>query len=170
CRITPIYEGTNGIQAMDLFGRKLGQNGGKPILDLAEEIRRTIAAANEVDRIAPMAAKLEDALVRLEEVARNMGMTAMYGNLLTAAAHASPFLEVCGDVIVGWMLLWRARVATEALANGGKEKDSPFYEGLIKSAEFHTQTMLPVTFGKMDSILGASSAAVDIPEEAFGAK
>ncbi|MCA1733127.1 MAG: acyl-CoA dehydrogenase family protein, partial [Acidobacteria bacterium] len=41
CRITPIYEGTNGIQAMDLFGRKLGQNGGKPILDLAEEIRRT---------------------------------------------------------------------------------------------------------------------------------
>jgi alkylation response protein AidB-like acyl-CoA dehydrogenase len=43
CRITPIYEGTNGIQAMDLFGRKLGQNGGRPILDLAEEIRRTIA-------------------------------------------------------------------------------------------------------------------------------
>jgi alkylation response protein AidB-like acyl-CoA dehydrogenase len=170
CRITPIYEGTNGIQAMDLFGRKLGQNGGKPILDLAEEIRRTIAAANEVDSIAPMAAKLEDALVRLEEVARHMGMTAMYGNLLTAAAHASPFLEVCGDVIVGWMLLWRARVATKALGNGGKEKDSPFYEGLIKSAEFYTQTMLPVTFGKMDAILGGSSVAVDIPEEAFGAK
>ena len=170
CRITPIYEGTNGIQAMDLFGRKLGQNGGRPILDLAEEIRRTIAAANEVDRIAPMAARLEDALVRLEEVSRHMGMTAMYGNLLTAAAHASPFLEVCGDVIVGWMLLWRARVATAALGNGGKEKDSPFYEGLIKSAEFYTQTMLPVTFGKMDAILGGSSAAIDIPEEAFGAK
>ena len=61
-------------------------------------------------------------------------------------------------------------MATAALGNGGKEKDSPFYEGLIKSAEFYTQTMLPVTFGKMDAILGGSSAAIDIPEEAFGAK
>ncbi|HEX7678045.1 MAG TPA: acyl-CoA dehydrogenase, partial [Thermoanaerobaculia bacterium] len=129
CRITQIYEGTNGIQAMDLFGRKLGQNGGKPIIDLGEEIRRVIAAASEVDRIAPMAEKLEGALVRLEEAARHMGVTAMYGNLLTAAAHASPFLEVCGDVIVGWMLLWRARIAAQALGNGGKEKDSAFYEG-----------------------------------------
>jgi hypothetical protein len=99
-----------------------------------------------------------------------MGMTAMYGNLLTAAAHATPFLEVCGDVIVGWMLLWRARIAAEALAAGGKEKDAAFYEGQIKSAEFFTQVMLPVTIGKMESILSGSSVAVDITEEAFGAK
>jgi alkylation response protein AidB-like acyl-CoA dehydrogenase len=170
CRITPIYEGTNGIQAMDLFGRKLGQNGGKPIIDLGDEIRRTLAAAAEVDRTAPLAEKMEEALVRLEEVARHMGMTAMYGNLMTAAAHAYPFLDVCGDVIVGWMLLWRAQVAVHALGNGGKEKDSAFYEGQFKSAEFFTQVMLPVTFGKMESILAGSSVVVDIPEEAFGAK
>lgn len=170
CRITAIYEGTNGIQAMDLFGRKLGQNGGRPIIDLGEEIRRTLAAAAEVDRTAPMADKLEQALVRLEEVARHMGMTAMYGNLLTAAAHASPFLEACGDVIVGWMLLWRARVAAQALSNGGKGKDAAFYEGQIKSSEFHTQTMLPVTLGRMEAILSDSSAAIDIPEDAFGGK
>ncbi len=170
CRITSIYEGTNGIQAMDLFGRKLGQNGGRPIIDLGDEIRRTLAAAAEVDRTAPMADKLEQALVRLEEVARHMGMTAMYGNLLTAAAHASPFLEVCGDVIVGWMLLWRARIAAEALAGGAKEKDAAFYEGQIKSAEFYTQVMLPVALGRMESICAGSSVAVDIPEEAFGGK
>jgi alkylation response protein AidB-like acyl-CoA dehydrogenase len=170
CRITPIYEGTNGIQAMDLFARKLGQNGGRPIIDLGEEIRRSVAAAAEVDRTAPMAEKMEEALVRLEEVARHMGMTAMYGNLLTAAAHASPFLEVCGDVIVGWMLLWRARIAAEALANGGKEKDAAFYEGQIKGAEFHTQVMLPVALGRMEAILSGSSVAIDIPEDAFGGK
>jgi alkylation response protein AidB-like acyl-CoA dehydrogenase len=170
CRITSIYEGTNGIQAMDLFGRKLGQNGGRPIVDLGDEIRRTLAAAAGVDRTAEMANKMEAALVRLEEVARHMGMTAMYGNLLTAAAHATPFLEACGDVIVGWMLLWRARIAAEALAAGGKEKDAAFYEGQIKSAEFFTQVMLPVTIGKMESILSGSSVAVDITEEAFGAK
>ncbi len=170
CRITPIYEGTNGIQAMDLFGRKLGLNGGRPIIDLADEIRRTLAVAAEFDRLAPIAEKMEEALVRLEEVARHMGMTAMYGNLLTAAAHAYTFMEVCGDIIVGWMLLWRGRIATQALANGGKEKDAAFYEGLIRSAEFFTQVMLPVSLGKMDSILAGSSAAVDIPEEAFGAR
>ena len=170
CRITQIYEGTNGIQAMDLFGRKLGQNSGKPIIDLAEEIRRTLAAAAEVERVAPMAAKLEEALLRLEEVARHMGMTAMYGNLLTAAAHAHPFLEVCGDVIVGWMLLWRARIAAQALGNGSKEKDAAFYEGQLKGIEFYTQVMLPVALGRMEAILSGSSVVVDIPEDSFGGK
>jgi hypothetical protein len=99
-----------------------------------------------------------------------MGMTAMYGNLLTAAAHAHPFLEVCGDVIVGWMLLWRARIAAQALANGGKEKDAAFYEGQIKSSEFYSQVMLPVALGRMEAILSGSSVVVDIPEDAFGGK
>ncbi len=168
-RITPIYEGTNGIQAMDLLGRKLGQNGGRPIIDLGEEIRRTIAAAAGVDATADIADKLEQAVVKLEEVARHMGMTAMYGNLMTAAAHAHPFLEVCGDIVAGWMLLWRARIAAEALANGNK-KDQAFYEGQIKSAEFHAQVLLPVTLGKMESILAGSSVAVDICEESFAGR
>jgi alkylation response protein AidB-like acyl-CoA dehydrogenase len=170
CRITPIYEGTNGIQALDLLGRKLGQDGGRPIIDLGEEIRHSLAAAAEVERTAPMADKLEQALVRLEEIARHIGMTAMYGNLMTAAAHAHPFLEVCGDIITGWMLLWRARIAAEALANGGNKKDAAFYEGLIKSSEFHTQVMLPVALGKMEAILAASNVAVEICDESFGGK
>ena len=170
CRITSIYEGTNGIQAMDLFARKLGQNGGRPIIDLGDEIRRAIGAAADVERTAGMAEKMEQVLLRLEEVARHMGMTAMYGNLMTAAAHAHPFLEVCGDVVVGWMLMWRARVAAEALAAGSKEKDAVYYEGQLKNAEFYTQIMLPVTMGRIEAILSGSSVAVDIPEDAFGGK
>jgi hypothetical protein len=170
CRITPIYEGTNGIQAMDLLFRKLGQNGGRPILDLAEEIRATTDSAADVPRIADMADDLERALIRLEEVGRHLGMMAMSGQLPLAAAHAHPFLEVCGDVIVGWMLLWRARIASEALAQGAKPKDEAFYDGQIRSAEFYTQTMLPVTLGKMEVILSGSSVAVDIPEDAFAAR
>jgi alkylation response protein AidB-like acyl-CoA dehydrogenase len=170
CRITAIYEGTNGIQAMDLLGRKLGQNGGRPIIDLFEEIRSALASAGAVDRTAPLAEKLEPALVKLEEVARHMGVTALYGDLLTAAAHAHPFMEVCGDIMVGWMLLWRARVAAEALAAGGREKDAAFYDGQIKSFEFWAQTMLPVTFGRMEAILSGSTLALDMPEDAFGGK
>jgi len=96
-------------------------------------------------------------------------MTAMYGNLMTAAAHAQPFLEVCGDVITGWMLTWRARVAAEALNNGGK-KDAAFYEGQIKSAQFHSECLLPIALGKMDAILAGSKAAIEICDESFGSK
>lgn len=170
CRITPIYEGTNGIQAMDLLFRKLGQDGGRPILDLSEEIRDTIAAAAQVERTAGMADTLEKALIRLEEVSRHLGQTAMFGRLPVAAAHAHPFLEVYGDVTVGWMLLWRARIAATELATGAKRKDEAFYEGLVRSAEFYTQSLLPVTLGKMDVILSGSGVAVDIPEDAFGAR
>lgn len=168
-RITPIYEGTNGIQAMDLLGRKLGQNGGKPVMDVAEEIRRVITEAQQADATAPIAEKLDQALIKLEEVVRYMGMTAMYGNLMTAAAHAHPFLEVCGDMVMGWMLLWRARVAAQALSNGGK-KDQAFYEGQIRSAEFYAQNLLPVVLGRMESILAGGSVAVDICDESFGGK
>jgi hypothetical protein len=170
CRITAIYEGTNGIQALDLLGRKLGQNNGRPIQDLNEEIRAALAAAGEVDRTSALAGKLEEGVLKLEEVARHMGMTAMYGDLPKAAAHATPFMEVCGDIVVGWMLLWRARIAAEAVAAGAKDKDAAFYDGQIKGAEFYAQTMLPVTMGRMEAILSGCSIANDMSEDAFGGK
>jgi alkylation response protein AidB-like acyl-CoA dehydrogenase len=170
CRITAIYEGTNGIQAMDLLGRKLGQNQGRPIMDLFDEIRSGLAAAQEVNRTEGLAEALEPAVIKLEEVARHMGTTAMYGDLLTASAHAHPFMEVCGDVVMGWMLLWRARVAAQALAAGAKDKDAAFYEGQIKSAEFFTKSLLPVAMGRMDAILSGSAVAIEITEDAFGGK
>ncbi|NTV74500.1 MAG: acyl-CoA dehydrogenase, partial [Holophaga sp.] len=170
CRITAIYEGTNGIQAMDLLGRKLGQNQGRPIMDLFEAFRTTLAEARDVDRAAPLAEALEPAVIRLEEVARHMGTTALYGDLLTAAAHAHPFMEVCGDVVLGWQLLWRAKVAAEALAAGAKEKDIAFYEGQIRSAQFFNAVLLPVALGRMDAILSGCPIAVEMPEDAFGGK
>ena len=170
CRITSIYEGTNGIQAMDLLARKLGQNGGRPILDLGDEIRSTVSAASDIERLAPFAEKYEEALLRFEEVARHMGMSAMYGKLMVAAAHAHPFLELCGDMVVGWMLLWRARVAAQSLGNGGKEKDAAFYEGQVRNVEFYAQVMLPVILGRMDAILSGSSTVVDMADESFGGK
>jgi len=72
CRITPIYEGTNGIQAMDLLGRKLGMNKGKPIMDLMGEIQNTIAAARAHTKVEQYAGKVEAALNKLGEVALHL--------------------------------------------------------------------------------------------------
>jgi len=170
CRITPIYEGTNGIQAMDLLGRKLGMNQGKPIMDLMGEIQETIAAAKANPRVKNCAGKLEAALNKLGEVALHLGKTAMSPRLMAAFAHAYPFMEVCGDVVMFWLLLWRATLAAEKLDSGAKKKDATFYDGQLKSAEFFANCMVPVTLGKMNAILTTSSEAVDISEDAFGGK
>jgi hypothetical protein len=170
CRITPIYEGTNGIQAMDLLGRKLGLNKGRPIMDLMGEIQNTIAAARKHAKIEGYAGKLEAALNKLGEVALHLGKTAMSTEVMTAFAHAYPFMEVSGDVVMSWLLLWRATIAAQKLEKGAKKKDAVFYEGQLKSAEFFIHSVLPVTLGKMESIIATNSAVVDISEDSFGGK
>ncbi len=166
CRITMIYEGTNGIQSMDLLGRKLGMKKGKLVMDLMGEIMAVINKAKGIERIKGYAEKLEAALNKLGAVAMHMGKTAMSEKVLNAFAFSYPFMEVCGDVIMAWMLVWRASVAARALEKASK-KDIPFYEGQIKSAQYFTQTVLPATLGKMDAILTTDGAAVEIDEASF---
>jgi alkylation response protein AidB-like acyl-CoA dehydrogenase len=170
CRITPIYEGTNGIQAMDLLGRKLGMNQGKPIMDLMGEVQATIAAGKANARVKECAGKLEAALNKLGEVALHLGKTAMSPQVMAAFAHAYPFMEVSGDVVMAWLLLWRATIAAEKLDNGAKKKDAAFYEGQLKSAAFFINCLLPTTLGKMNGILATGTEAVDISEDSFGGK
>jgi hypothetical protein len=168
CRITQIYEGTNGIQAMDLLGRKLGLNGGKPIMDMMGEVQRTLGEAKAHAALSPLAAPLEKALNRLAEVAMQLGATAMSPKVANAFAFAHPFMEASGDVVTAWMLLWRAVTATAQLAGKFKKKDQPFYEGQLKSAEFFIQALLPITMGKLDAIMAGCNAAVDIEDKGFG--
>jgi alkylation response protein AidB-like acyl-CoA dehydrogenase len=170
CRITQIYEGTNGIQAMDLLGRKLGMNQGKPIMDLLGEIQAVIAEAKLISNLEKPAEKLEAAVNKLGEVALHLGKTAMSPEVMTAFAHAYSFMEVFGDVVFAWLLLWRSSIAAQNLENGARKKDVAFYEGQIKSAEFFVHSILPVSIGKMNVILAADSTAVDISEDAFGGK
>ena len=72
-----------------------------------------------------------------------------------------------GDVVVGWMLLWRAVVAAESMARAGK-KDRLFYEGQIKTAAFFIRSVLPGALGQMDAIEDCCDAAVTMEEAAFG--
>ena len=171
CRITPIYEGTNGIQAMDLLGRKLGMNKGKPIMDLLGVVQQTIAAAKSISSLQNVSTKLEAAVNKLGEVALHIGQAGMsLDTRMNAFAHAYSFMDVFGDVVFAWQLLWRASIAAQNLENGAKKKDLAFYEGQIKSAEFFAHSILPISLGKMDVILAAGSEAIDISADAFGGK
>lgn len=168
CRIASIYEGTNGIQAMDLLGRKLGMKKGLVFMRFLEEIHKVVALAKDNSGLKSLAAKVEDAGNRLGEVALHLGKTAMSPDFRVAFVFAHPFLESMGDVTMAWMLLWRATVASSKLTGGVKKKDVDFYEGQLKSAEFFIHSILPVTMGKMKAILESNRAAVDITEAAFG--
>jgi hypothetical protein len=170
CKITHIYEGTNGIQAMDLLGRKLGLNKGQAFRDLLDEITKTAGIAKEISGLEGMASALTNVVGRLEEVAIHMGTTARSEKMMNAFAVAYPFMEATGDVVMAWMLLWRAAVAARKLENGAKKKDVAFYEGQIRSARFFINSILPVTLGKMSAILADDGTIVDISEDAFGGK
>jgi alkylation response protein AidB-like acyl-CoA dehydrogenase len=169
CRITMIYEGTNGIQAMDLLGRKLGMNGGKPIMDLFAEVQQCIGEAKALSALAPLAEQVEKAANKLGEVAMHMGATAMSEKVLTAFANAYPFMEVCGDVTLAWMLLWRATIAARK-QDKAKKRDRVFYEGQIKTCEFFVGNLLPISLGKMNALLAGNDSVVTISEDALGGK
>ncbi len=168
CRITMIYEGTNGIQAMDLLGRKLGMNNGQSFMDLLGEINKTIAEAKDIAGLEEFAAGIEKAGDKLKEVALHMGTTARSEKVMNAFAFAHPFMEAVGDVVLAWMLLWRATLAAPKLKK--KNKDTAFYEGQLKSAQFFINSVLPVTMGKMTAILVSNGAAIEISDASFGGK
>ncbi len=169
-RICPIYEGTNGIQAMDLLGRKLGMKKGKLFTDLVTEIGKTVTAAKEIDALKDLAEKVDEAVDKMGEVATHMGKTAMGPDVQKAFSHACPFMDVVGDVTMAWMLLWRATLASQKLEKGARKKDTPFYEGQLKSTEFFIRSVLPVTLGRMASVTDTCDAAVGISADAFGGK
>ncbi|MFP4452608.1 MAG: acyl-CoA dehydrogenase, partial [Desulfobacterales bacterium] len=167
CKITAIFEGTSGIQAMDMLGRKLGMKKGQIFANLLKEMQKTVSEAKENETLAPLAEKVDNAVNRLGEVSMQLGKNAMSENMKTAFAHSWPFLDVIGDVMIGWMLLWRARIASEKLSKA-KKKDQIFYNGQIKTAEFYIRTVLPTTLGRLDSIQDGCGAAIEIDEAGFG--
>ena len=168
CKITSIYEGTDGIQAMDLLGRKLGMAKGQVFINLLGEIQKIVVLAKDTPGLEEIATDVEKATSRLGEVAMHLGTTAMSAQFKVAFAAAFPFLEVMGDVIMAWMLLWRAVLAKHKLDAGAKKKDVDFYEGQLKTADFFIQTILPATLGKMNGIVKNNSAAIEISDAAFG--
>ena len=168
CKITHIYEGTNGIQAMDLMGRKLSMNDGQCFNDLLAEVEKTMQTAGELESLKGLVVSMEQTVARLKEVALSVGKSSRSEKMMGTYANAQLFLDVTGDTIMAWMLLWRAVEATQKLEQSPKKKDIEFYNGQLKSAQYFIQNILPVSKGKMDVILAYDTAALDISEAAFG--
>jgi alkylation response protein AidB-like acyl-CoA dehydrogenase len=139
-RITPIYEGTNGIQAMDLLGRKVLGTGGKSQQAVAARFRRTAERFGEVAEVAGMAGSLSGRLDQWDQLTVELCHNAMRGPDEVGAA-ASDYLQFSGYVCIGWCLLASAGVAARRLAEGAADAD--FYRTKIATARYYFDRVMP---------------------------
>jgi 3-(methylthio)propanoyl-CoA dehydrogenase len=165
-RITTIYEGTTGIQANDLIGRKIAREGGataKEVIAAIRLVETELGKAAGEDMAATREA-LSAALTAAEECVAWMVIT--YGNDIKAAhAGAVPFLKLMGIVCGGWQLARSALVAQQRLSEG--KGDKSFYEAKIKTARFYADHVLTQAPGLRNTIVHGASAVMALAEEQF---
>jgi len=159
---TSIFEGTNGIQAMDLLGRKLGMKNGAVFETFIENVNKTIALAKKTDGLDQLADGLDHTVKSLEQTILKLTGKSVSSEIKTAFAFAHPLLEVTGDVIMAWMLLWRAAVSVSKMKKKIKDREKYFYEGQVRTAEYFIHSILPGTLGKMKSIDNCNNAIIKI--------
>jgi alkylation response protein AidB-like acyl-CoA dehydrogenase len=163
-RITQIYEGTNGIQAMDLVGRKLPKDGGRAVRTFFEVVGREIAEAKQNGDAAGIAAALEPALQDLQAATMWLAQHAM-ANPDNAGAGAYAYMDLMGLVALGWMWLKMAAVAQRSLSEGAG--DSAFHEAKLTTARFYAQRELPLSTALRRKIEAGAETLMKVPVEAF---
>jgi len=149
CKITSIYEGTNGIQSMDLFGRKIRMKDQAALKAVLSEMKTAVETASKVDELTSYAGEVAKSITALEEITRFLLEQASGDDPYLAQSWATPYLEIFGDIVLAWMFIWQAKAACDALAAGG---DSRFYTAKINTAKFYIGSLLPLVYGKIDAI------------------
>jgi len=164
-RITTIYEGTTGIQALDLVGRKLVRDMGASATKVLKQIGAFAQelGASDDERINALARPLADATTSLGESAQWIGMSAM-GDLHTAFANSVPFLNFFGIVAGGWQLFRGAKIAAEKIAAGDTD---PFYAAKIATATFYAHNVLSQAAWLKKQITEGSAAVMAGGDEMF---
>jgi butyryl-CoA dehydrogenase len=134
-RLNPIHEGTEGIHGLDLLGRKLGPNGGKGYALFLAAVAGTLGQASEDACCVAMTMQLQAALASLEQVTAHL-QAQISADATAGLANASVYLDVFGRVLVGWLWLRQALLASQALALQPSRPDAPFYQGKVHAARY----------------------------------
>ena len=139
-RLNHIHEGTYGIQGIDLLGRKVRMAGGRGLLLLVSRIEATIDQAAPIAILADYVATLRNALGRLDK-ATKAALTNADAEL--ALANATLYLDATGSVVVAWLWLWQAVVASRKLESA-EPAQRAFYEGKLAACRYFFKYMLPM--------------------------
>ena len=164
-RIAMIYEGANGVQAMDLVGRKLGANMGRAVQAFFAAVDGECAAAKADASLADTAKRIEDANGELKAATMWLMQNGMT-NPNNAGAGAHHYMHIMGIVALGMMWLRMAKVAGAALAGGASDK--AFYEAKLVTARYFAERFTPDAGALRRKMEAGSEAMMALPLEAFG--
>jgi alkylation response protein AidB-like acyl-CoA dehydrogenase len=165
-RIISIYEGTTGIQAADLIGRKIAKDKGAAVGHVIEQMRDLVQRLVDADEPAlhEIATALELGIVALEQavafIVSNYG-----GQLATVSVGAVPFLDLFGIVAGGWQLGESALVAQHRLKEGSAEQ--AFYSAKLVTADFYAEHILARASGLAQTVIQGGDAALAMDDEQF---
>jgi acyl-CoA dehydrogenase len=162
-RIAPIYEGTNGIQAGDLVGRKLARDRGEAAQALFAEIGATLAILERADGgdIIPIGEALRAGLAALEGATTRL----VDSEPAAAATGSAPYLQLFGIVCAGWLMARQALAADRLLAAGEGEGDPAFLRAKITTSQFYAEHFLALAPGHLPAILGAATVLGFDPDQ-----
>jgi alkylation response protein AidB-like acyl-CoA dehydrogenase len=163
-RIAQIYEGTNGIQAMDLVGRKLGMNGGRALRTYLGLLSETIADAKGDARLAALAGGVEKASGELQAATGWLIQNGL-NNPDNAGAAATAYLHLMGIVALGQMWLVMAKAAHAALDAGAS--DAAFFENKLITARYFAERFFPDAGALRRKLEAGAESLMAMPAEAF---
>ncbi|MEQ9318817.1 MAG: acyl-CoA dehydrogenase [Polyangiaceae bacterium] len=168
-RLNPIHEGTNGIQSLDLLGRKVTMGGGRAFQLLVLTMRAAIdrcRGAGASDEVEELGDALGAALDRVTETTATLGGVAMKGEVRRFLANSYEYLLMLGHTVIAWMWLEQAAVAV-ARRQSADVHDRPFYEGKIRAALFFTRYELPRTERQAALLQRLDDTTLTMPDAAF---
>ena len=178
-KIASIYEGTNGVQAMDLLGRKIARGGGVMLMTMLGEVNKFVNGPHKDGPFKAEITALGKARDTLVGVAMNFSQTMMKGDVNYPALHAVPFLQMFGDTLVAWLMLRQAITAeglfTARLASRQvdlldeafgeyltEDNEARFLHGKIATARFFVHQILPRIRARAAGIKSEDRSALDM--------
>ncbi len=166
-RIISIYEGTTGIQSLDLLGRKMTMQNGKALKLLAAEIQTTIDSASKHNELQPYATALSENLELTQKVIGTLMPHALTGNYERFLADASIFMEFFSTIVVGWQWLKTAVSAQEILIDGNGNQSQAFYESKLHTMKFFFTYEFTKTKSLADILMNTEKLTIKATPETF---
>jgi hypothetical protein len=164
-RISTLYEGANAIQALDLVGRKLALEGGRPVRSFFAALQAELEEAKAEPALADIAGFLGEAFSKLQQATAWLAQNG-FANPDEAGGAATDYLRIFALVTLGWMWLKMARVAQRRLREGANGLEA-YYDGKIKTARFFAQKMLPEAGSRFKSLTAGCKTMMEMDVEQF---
>jgi hypothetical protein len=172
-RLNPIHEGTNGIQALDLMGRKIWQKNSQGLVFLNQVMMQDMLRVNDENgRLAPWVASLKEALKKVQLVTQQLAGDMQKTSPDQVLANATCYLNMLSKVVVSWLWLRQALAAQtglEKLAQGSvpDQESQDFYEGKLQAAQYFFHWELPLMHHDAQLLLDRDSTSFEMRDNCF---